>query len=745
VLKIKNRWSEESMKAERFNLGWTFWNALTPENKRIVNLPHDAMQTEKRLPGIKNGAATGFFPGGKYIYTKQFFGEEEYREKSVFLEFEGIYMKSKVYFNQEEVGSRIYGYSNFYVNLTGCIKIGEENEIKVIADNTQTQNSRWYSGSGIYREVKLITGNKKHIGTDGVRIITKSINPAVLLISVDTAKEAENCDIVTEVLWQNQVVASGSGANCSIIVPDAKLWEDEHPNLYEVHVILKDKNQIVDEHTVKTGIRMLEWDSARGLQVNGKSVKLRGGCIHHDNGPLGACNFAKAELRKASILKKAGYNAVRYSHNPASKAFLDACDQVGLYVMDESFDQWKAKKSDYDYGMYFEQEWEKDITSMVLKDINHPSVIMYSIGNEIADTGNKEGAAISRQLSSLCKRLDPSRPTVNAINPVVSVMGASFNNSTTSVDDVVNPYAETKNAQATASLLANIIATVAPSISKLMGKPKKVEKKLKQCFDEVDIVGYNYAEQCYHLHNEWNPQRIMVGTETYPQLIARNWDMVKSYPYLIGDFMWTAWDYLGEAGIGVPIYGTKRGGFNRPYPCISGGCGAIDMTGFMEAPAYYAAIVWEKYRKPYIGVRPVNHAGEKYFFGMWRGTDVVHSWSWEGIEGRKAEIEVFSIGERIELFQDGKSLGKKPLVDYKAAYQTTYKPGELIAVSYGKDGKEIARESLKSAGIETILSVLPEDSKLKADGDDLAFVSVEITDENGIIKLLLDRRVSIQV
>lgn len=341
------------MKVECFNIGWTFCNAKTPEDKRSVNLPHDAMLTEKRLPGIKNGAATGFFPGGKYIYTKKLFGAEEYRSKSVLLEFEGIYMKSKVYLNQEEIGGRIYGYSNFYVDLTDRIKIGEENEIKVIADNTQTPNSRWYSGSGIYREVKLITGDKKHIETDGVRIITKSIDPAVLKISVDTTEEAKNCDIVTVVLWKSQVVASGSGANCSITVPDAKLWDEEHPNLYEVHVLLKDKDQIVDEHTVRTGIRMLEWNSEKGLLVNGKSVKLRGGCIHHDNGPLGACNFAKAELRKASILKKAGYNAVRYSHNPASKAFLDACDQVGLYVMDESFDQWKMKKSDYDYGLYF--------------------------------------------------------------------------------------------------------------------------------------------------------------------------------------------------------------------------------------------------------------------------------------------------------------------------------------------------------------------------------------------------------
>jgi beta-galactosidase len=479
------------MKKEKLNMGWLFWNDLNPDVKIQVDLPHDAMLTEKRLPGIKNGAATGFFPGGKYIYKKELFGEARFVNQVVLLEFEGIYMKSSVFLNGEKIGGRLYGYSNFYVDLSDKIIIGETNEIKVVADNTQTPNSRWYSGSGIYRDVNLLTGHKKHILETGVKVITKSIDPAVIHVSVDISDEVDDSDVLIKVQFDDKLIGLGNGKECDITIPDAALWDADNPNLYKIVVNLLEDDRIIDEKIISTGIRLLEWNSTHGLVINGKEVKLRGGCVHHDNGILGACCFSKAEYRKVKILKEAGFNAVRSAHNPISKAFLDACDHIGIYVMDESFDQWQIKKSDYDYGLYFREEWERDITSMVMKDINHPSVIMYAIGNAIADTGSIEGPIISRQLEDLCNRLEPSRPVTNAINPVVSVMGNKINNTTTSPDDIVDPYHQTQNAQATASLLANIIVTVVPFISKLMGKPVKVEKLLKPCFDEVDVVGYN--------------------------------------------------------------------------------------------------------------------------------------------------------------------------------------------------------------------------------------------------------------
>ncbi len=581
------------------------------------------------------------------------------------------------------VGS--HGYTGFYVDLTDKLRIGEDNEIKVVADNTQTPNSRWYSGSGIYRNVNLLVGDKRHVKLDGVKVVTERIHPAVISVqtevddvhadgfhgdgSHDAGLNQETAfadlDVKVEVYEYHKgfdttgkikaledgdvPVATGSGTDCRIEMGDAALWNEEFPNLYQVRVMLMEGEKLVDEQSVVTGIRTLEWNAEKGMVVNGKSVKLRGGCIHHDNGILGACAPYAAEYRKAKILKRAGFNAIRSAHNPIGKEMLAACDELGIYVMDEAFDQWQFPKLDYDYALYFDKEWEKDCLAMILKDRNHPSVIMYSIGNEIGDTGKASGKEISHRLSRFFHKHDATRPTTNGINPTVSAMGGTPGAKNVTESDVVNPYEESAGSQATASLLANMIATVAPFISKLLGKPKKVEKLLKPCFDELDIVGYNYAEQCYEPHHEWAPKRIMVGSETYPQSVAERWPMIMRSPYVIGDFMWTAMDYLGEAGIGVPIYGKSRGGFNRPYPCVSGGCGAIDLIGHVDTEGYHAAIAWGWYKKPYIAVRPLNHVGEKYFFGMWRGTDAVASWSWIGMDGRMAEIEVYSEGKSVEL------------------------------------------------------------------------------------------------
>lgn len=738
------------MKRINWNQNWIFYNDIKNQGEQLVDLPHDAMLTERRLQGMKNGAAAGFFPGGRYVYRKNIWGAEEYCGKSIYLEFEGIYMKSSVYLNGVRIGGWIYGYTGFYVDLTDKLKIGEDNEIRVVADNSQTPNSRWYTGSGIYRDVYLLVGNKKHIHPNGVRVITESCEPAVVHITAEMTEEAGECGIETRIYeilehGNTRLVAKGEGTDFKVEIPDAKLWDAEHPNLYRVRVTLKDGEETVDEQEITTGIRTLAWDSQHGLQVNGRETKLRGGCIHHDNGILGACAHKKAEFRKARILKKAGFNAIRSAHNPISKSMLEACDKIGLYVMDEAFDQWKMKKTDYDYGLYFEEEWEKDLKAMIQKDFNHPCVIIYSIGNEIADTGSIEGAKISRMLSSFCHSLDATRPTLNAINPVVSNMGGAMNNSRTSKEDTVNPYEETKNAQATASLLANMIATAAPIISKMMGKPEKVEKLLKPCFNEVDIAGYNYAERCYGPHHEWAPDRIMAGAETYPQTLAARWPQIERSPYIIGDFMWTAMDYLGEAGVGVPIYGRSRGGFNRPYPCISGGCGVIDLIGHMETEAYHASIAWGQYKKTYIAVRPLNHSGEKYFFGAWRGTDAVSSWSWTGMEGKRADIEVYSSGKQIELFQDGVSLGKQNLLHCRAEFQTIYKPGELEAVSYDEQGRELSRVRLKSASDEIRLEVKAEEQVLQADISDMTFVSAALTDAQGIVKMLVDREIQVRV
>ncbi len=731
------------MKKIPFNSGWLFHNDIKNTPEIPVTLPHDAMQTEQRLPGMKNGAAAGFFPGGRYVYRKRFTPEESWKDQCVILELEGVYRRSTVSLNGKKLDGWINGYTGYTVDLSDALLFGEENELTVIADNTQTPNSRWYTGSGIYRDVFLHVGSRQHIIPDGIAVVTESIEPAVLHVSTEITNRSPDSRVLVKIFDGENCVAEGEGADCRITVPSAKLWSAEQPNLYRVAVSIMENDMVIDEADVHTGIRSLSWSAKTGLLINGVETKLRGGCLHHTNGILGAVSTRSVELAKVKKLKEAGFNAIRSAHNPMGKALLEACDALGLYVMDEAFDQWQFKKVDYDYSIYFDAEWRKDLGAMIRKDRSHPSVIMYSIGNEIGDTGKPEGAKISRELADFCRKADPTRPTINCINPVVSNMGGS--RSKGKPEDVVNPYAETKSSAATASLLANIIVTVVPFIQKLMGKPEKVEKLLRPCFDTVDIVGLNYAEKCYEPHHGYDPERLMIGSETYPHSMARRWALVEKHPYVLGDFMWTAMDYLGEAGVGVPIYGTTKGGFNRPYPCVSGGCGAIDLMGHKDTECYAAAIAWGQYQKPYIAVRPLSHSGEKYFFGMWRNTDAVASWSWKGCEGRMAEIEVYSPGETVELFQDGKSLGRKSIVEGKADFSTTYRKGVLKAVCYDNKGKKLSEDEICSAGNETILTLNPETESAMADTDSLVFVEAVLTDSKGIVKLLEDREVSVTV
>ena len=729
------------MERIKYNEGWIFWNAIRPEEKTKVTLPHDAMLTEKRLPNMPGGAAAGYFPGGKYYYEKEFIGEESLKDRTVILEFQGVYMKSTVLLNGEIVGGRIYGYSRFYADLTGKIRTGEKNVLQVIVDNTQTPNSRWYSGSGIYRDVYLLIADKRYIAPDVVFAYSDLSDAGTIHVETDLLlKKGEHIEL--ELSMDGKPVGSSSGTDTVIHVAEPMCWSEEEQPLYDLTVCLYDGEDLLDSHKEQIGLRTLTWDAGHGIRINGKETKLRGGCIHHDNGTLGACSYYEAELRRVKKLKELGFNAIRYSHNPAGQAFLDACDEAGMYVIVEAFDTWKGKMLDYDYGIYFEQEWKKDLKDMILTARNHPSVIMYCIGNEISDTGQPEGAQLNQELYEFCHAMDPTRPTMHAFNPVVSNMGAT-NKTKTSPEDVVDPYREEKGSAISGSLLANMIATVAPFMSKVMGEPKKVEKLLKPCYDHIDIVGYNYSDRCYEPHHQWNPDRIMVGSETYPGAIVKNWPFIEKHSYVVGDFMWTAWDYLGEAGIGVPIYGKKHGGFNRPYPCISGGNGAFNLIGEAETPAYIAAIVWGKYSKPYIAVRPVNHSGEKYFLGQWRSTDAVASWSWTGMEGKKAEIEVYSRGRSVELIQDGKSLGRKSLEACKAEFQTIYRPGKLLAISYDAEGNCLDQNELLSAEDNLELRINQEEPYGK--NGDLIFLKAELTDKNGIRKLLLDRCLKVQV
>ena len=735
------------MLKQRINRDWMFQKEGADAWEKIT-LPHDAMIMEKRDAASPNGNAGGFFPGGTYLYQKNIMGAECYRDKCVMIEFEGIYMNSKVYLNDTEVGGRVYGYSNFYVDITEQLKIGEKNTLKVVVDNSKAPNSRWYSGSGIYRSVNLWSGEKSHILPEGVQVTTVSTAPALIDVKTNTVN-AENMCIRYEILENDKVVATGEGDTVRIEIPNGKLWTAEEPNLYTIRTILEKDGKMIDCSTERFGIRNLAWSAEDGLKVNGKTIKLRGGCVHHDHGILGACAYDEAEYRRVKKLKELGYNAIRYSHNPAGKNFLDACDELGMYVLDESFDQWKIPQSTYDYACYFDSEWQQDVKALVSKDYNHPCVIMYCIGNEITDTGLPFGATISKMLSNAFHAMDQTRPITIAINSMLSVLAAKQAEKKAAEEKAAKERAakgetEVKKEKMAGSAEVNDIITLLPKIMASI-TPESLEALIGECISHVDIVGYNYGQNLYEGTHKLAPERVILSSETFPSRMDSNWDMVMAHDYVIGDFMWTAWDYLGEAGVGVPVYGTTQAPFSKEYPCLSAGCGSVDLTGFPESQAYYSAVLWGAYQKPYIGVRPVNHSGEEYTLGRWRLTDSIHCWNWPGQEGKEAEIEIYSVGEAVELYKNGELVGKETLTSCRCMFKTAYEPGVLEAISFDRDGNELARETLATAGNDTKLQILPEKTKIKADEEDIVYIPIHLIDKDGILKMTTEKKINVTV
>lgn len=709
------------MLREKWNKDWKFWKDGDQDHAVVLQLPHDAMIHEKRDPAVDNGGATGFLPGGKYFYEKILDWKDEYKGKSLILEFEGIYMNSSVLLNGRTVGGRLYGYSGFFIEITGKLNKGK-NVLTVIADNSDTPNSRWYSGSGIYRDVNFWIGGKNCIHPEGIKVKTVSTDPAVIQVRVD-APDVVPEDIRLTIIKDGEIVACGDGADTLITIPDASLWSAESPALYTVRAELVENGTVVDTAEDCFGIRSLSWSAKTGFCVNGKTVKLKGGCVHHDHGILGACAYEKAEYRRVKKLREMGFNAIRYAHNPAQKSFLRACDELGMYVVDESFDQWKVPQTAHDYALHFDSEWQKDVASLVSKDYNHPSVVMYCVGNEITDTGLPFGGAICKGINAAFKALDDSRPTLIAINSMLSTLanmkakqaagGKSEDVGSKEVNDIV-------------ALLPKIMASITP---------ESLEEIIHDCVEAVDIVGYNYGGNLYAGTHLLAPDRVILSSETFPRRMADNWALVNANEYVIGDFHWTAWDYLGEAGVGLPAYGTTKASFSKPYPCLTAACGSFDLTGFPESAAFYAAILWGAYHKPYIGVRPLTHSGEEYTLGNWRFSDSIPCWTWNGYVGKIAQVEVFSEGAEVELFVNGVSVGKKTLEKARADFELSYTPGVLTAVSYNSDGAEFARTELASADRVTKLCVEPEDSIIKADGKDLAFIAVGLRDSRGVLKM----------
>ena len=690
-------------------------------NGAPVTLPHDAQITEKRTADGSTGGH-GYFPGGVYTYEKTFTAPAEWEGKEILVEFEGVYKNATVSLNGRELYFHPYGYTGFTVALEG-LAVGGENTLTVVADNSKMPNSRWYSGAGIYRPVWLHVCEKGGLRPGCVHITTVSVNPAVVRVQAPIAVKAEVAGV------------TGQGTDFTLTIPEAKLWSAKEPNLYTAHITAG-----AEETDVTFGIRKITWSNT-GLFINGKSTLLRGGCVHHDSGILGAATYDESEYRRVRILKEYGFNAIRSAHNPASRALLEACDRLGMYVMDESFDMWYNRKNPNDYGLDFEQWWDKDTAAMVEKDFNHPSVILYSIGNEVAEPAQAKGLDYGKKMIALCHRLDPSRPVTCGANLMIignAAKGKGLYQDGQQTTGAGKGKAEKEGQNA--SLMFNMIASfVGPGMNKA-GNSKKVDAVTTPFLDALDIAGYNYASGRYPLEGKAHPSRLIFGSETFPQDICKNWKMVKKYPYLVGDFMWTSWDYLGEAGIGAWSY-TGGMPFNRPYPWLLAGAGVIDILGNPDGSCRYAATVWGKAGNPAIAVRPVNHPGIRVGKSVWRGTNAILSWAWAGCTGNKAEVEVYADAAAVELLLNGKSLGRKTIKECKALFKTKYAPGTLTAVAYDDSGRETGRSQLTSAADTLRIALHPEKQEVKP--GEIVYIPVNIEDENGVVESNGDRRLTV--
>ncbi len=731
------------MKRENFNRGWLFSKEGNESMAVSIDLPHDAMLLEKRDPNCTNGMNSAYFPGGKYIYSKKWSIPDEWENKTVTIEFEGIYRKSSVYINGTLAGGRPCGYSNFYVCCDGLLKYGEENEIIVKVNNSEEPNSRWYTGSGIYRDVKLIIGEKTHIDIDGVKISTVSIKPAI--INIETAHSGG--EVSVEIMYEGKVVEEAKGDNIKLEILDAKLWNDEQPNLYQAKVSLFEEDILVDEVIETFGIRIIEWASQKGLHINGQEVLLRGACVHHDNGILGACAHKDAEERRVRILKEAGFNAIRSSHNLCSKAMLNACDKYGVYVMDELYDMWYIHKVKYDYVLDFEEWHERDIEAMVAKDFNHPSVILYSIGNEVSETSQERGIKLIKDMQEQIHSLDNSRPVTCGINLLLNglnSLGVGLYKDDGMELNSKKKEKSKKKQKLNGSTFINVVINRVGKLINNVGRMKFADKATAEAFSILDIAGYNYGSGRYSLDPKKYPDRIVIGTETFPPELAENWAAVERYPNLVGDFMWVGWDYLGESGIGAIGY-ESRGGMSKEYPYLLADSGIIDITGYMRPEVYFSKIVWGQYKKPYIGVEPLSHSEEKRIFSMWRDSDSIHSWSWNGYENKKARVIVYANAHKVELLLNGKSLGTAKVKSFRAKFNTVYKPGKLTAIAYDVSGKELGSDTLQTAKPETYLTLSPEQDIISTNGKELAYVNILLTDKDGQIKPAIDKSITIAV
>ncbi len=674
---------------------------------RLLDVPHDwsiediPQQVEGKTIGpfskeSPGGKSTGHVLGGTGWYRKKFTLTIADTGKLISIYFEGIYMESDVWVNGQHVGYHPYGYTSFSYDLTKhLLPPGQPNVIAVRVVN-KGKNSRWYSGSGIYRHVWLSVKNPVHIDQWGVVVTTPEafaeeakIKLATTILSdagKDIKLQTRLIDSSGKEVGKAETSVSHSTAGKNIInqefnLKNPRLWSPDAPYLYRAVTILFDGGKESDVVVTHFGVRRIEFSPYRGFELNGKQLKLKGGCVHHDNGLLGSAAIDRAEERRIELLKANGFNAIRCSHNPPSEKFLEACDRLGMMVIDESFDHWQLPKNPEDYHRFFDEWWERDITSMVMRDRNHPSIILWSIGNEIQERADPAGLEITKKLKSKVLQLDSTRMITEAI-------------------------------------------------CEFWDHPGRKWEFAAPAFELLDVSGYNYQWLKYEPDHEYFPKRILMGTESVPQHAFENWKMVEKHPYVVGDFVWTAMDYLGEAGIGHSTTDTGKMEFSNPWPWFNAYCGDIDLIGNKKPQSYYRDVVWR--RSPIeLAVHTPLPPGKKEQISYWGWPDEQQSWTWPGNEGKMLDVNVYSRSPLVRLELNGKLIGEKNITDTSgitAKFQVPYQPGILKAIAI-ENGKDVGSVMLSSRNAPSHIHLIADREKIKASRNDLSYVTIEIVDD----------------
>ncbi len=694
-----------------------------------VNIPHDfsilpvgSFQDTPRDTNTvgffskvsEDGAFTGHTAGGVGWYRKTFTLEESDRGKSVKIHFDGIYSESEVWVNGHKLGMRPNGYVPFYYDLTNRLYYTEKPNIIVVKCQNIGENSRWYAGSGIYRYVQLSITNPVHIDTWGLAVTTDRLDEQRAELSVKTtlanqSVSGANVKVLSEIVdhhghvvaretKETDIAAKGKATtHCGLTVTNPRPWSPIDPYRYVVRVVLLQNGQAIDIHEEKIGVRTIEVDADSGLRINGKPILLKGANIHHDHGFLGARAHARAEERKVELLKANGFNAIRASHNPPSDALLEACDRLGMLVMNEFFDMWERPKKPNDYHQYFNRWHESDLGNVIARDRNRASVILWSIGNEISERADSSGIAIARRLVSLAKQLDPSRPVTAGVCDFWDHKG--------------RPWEDTDLA-----------------------------------FQFLDVAGYNYRHDNYSSDHLRHPRRVMLGTESYAQEAYDNWQKVQEMPWVVGDFVWTGMDYIGEAGIGHSVLDQKAVGNLLPWPWYNAWCGDLDITGFKKPQSYYRDVVWGL-SKLEIAVRPPVPKGSTLYTSKWGWPLEQQSWTWPGNEGQFMTLAIYAAGPDITVIRNGKTIAERQ-VDADSKWITLidvpYDPGAITVVTSDHQG-EVARRTLVTAGQPAALRAVTNQSILSDTGDDLSFIQIAVVDDSGNVVPTASLSISLSV